>query len=113
MQSSILTLSNGFLGIDNRVMKSESGFSFAIASKPFDFIREFTFGTTLMADRPDKTRSSCRRNLSSMSLLKTFRDCGLHLEKRVVGNSGAVKKSHHFHDCVLHRLVPPDWVPVV
>ena len=79
----------------------------------FDFNREFTFGTTLMADRPDKTRSSCRRILSSMSLLKTFTDCGLHLEKRIVGNSGAVKKSDHFHDCVLHRLVPPDWVPVV
>ena len=34
---SILTLSNAFLGIDNREMKSESGFSFAIASKPFPF----------------------------------------------------------------------------
>ena len=33
---SILTLSNAFLGIDNREMKSESGFSFAIASQPFD-----------------------------------------------------------------------------
>ena len=32
---SILTLSNAFLGIDNREMKSESGFSFAIASKLF------------------------------------------------------------------------------
>ena len=32
---SILTLSNAFLGIDNREMKSESGFSFAIASQPF------------------------------------------------------------------------------
>ena len=31
---SILTLSNAFLGIDNREMKSESGFSFAIASQP-------------------------------------------------------------------------------
>ena len=34
---SILTLSNAFLGIDNREMKSESGFSFAIASQPFKF----------------------------------------------------------------------------
>ena len=34
---SILTLSNGFLGIDNRATKSESGFSFAIASQPFKF----------------------------------------------------------------------------
>ena len=33
---SILTLSNAFLGIDNREMKSESGFSFAIASQPFE-----------------------------------------------------------------------------
>ena len=33
---SILTLSNTFLGIDNREMKSESGFSFAIASQPFE-----------------------------------------------------------------------------
>ena len=32
---SILTLSNAFLGIDNREMKSESGFSFAIASQLF------------------------------------------------------------------------------
>ena len=32
---SILTLSNAFLGIDNREMKSESGSSFAIASQPF------------------------------------------------------------------------------
>ena len=32
---SILTLSNAFLGIDNREMKSESGFSFVIASQPF------------------------------------------------------------------------------
>ena len=32
---SILTLSNAFLGIDNREMKSESGVSFAIASQPF------------------------------------------------------------------------------
>ena len=32
---SILTLSNSFVGIDNREMKSESGFSFAIASQPF------------------------------------------------------------------------------
>ena len=32
---SILTLSNAFLGIDNREMKSGSGFSFAIASQPF------------------------------------------------------------------------------
>ena len=31
----ILTLSNAFIGIDNREMKSESGFSFAIASQPF------------------------------------------------------------------------------
>ena len=31
---SILTMSNAFLGIDNREMKSESGFSFAIASQP-------------------------------------------------------------------------------
>ena len=31
---SILTLSNAFLGIDNREMKSENGFSFAIASQP-------------------------------------------------------------------------------
>ena len=31
---SILTLSNAFLGIDNREMKSESGFSFALASQP-------------------------------------------------------------------------------
>ena len=30
-----LTLSNAFIGIDNREMKSESGFSFAIASQPF------------------------------------------------------------------------------
>ena len=33
---SILTLSNASLGIDNREMKSESGFSFAIASQPFE-----------------------------------------------------------------------------
>ena len=32
---SILTLTNAFLGIDNREMKSESGFSFAIASQLF------------------------------------------------------------------------------
>ena len=32
---SCLTLSNAFLGIDNREMKSESGFSFAMASQPF------------------------------------------------------------------------------
>ena len=32
---SILELSNAFLGINNREMKSESGFSFAIASQPF------------------------------------------------------------------------------
>ena len=31
---SILLLSNAFLGIDNREMKSESGFSFVIASQP-------------------------------------------------------------------------------
>ena len=31
---SILTMSNAFLGIDNREMKSESGFSFAITSQP-------------------------------------------------------------------------------
>ena len=31
---SILTLSNAFLSIDNRELKSESGFSFAIASQP-------------------------------------------------------------------------------
>ena len=34
---SILTLPNAFLGIDNREMESESGFSFAIASQPFPF----------------------------------------------------------------------------
>ena len=33
----ILTLSNAFLGIDNREMKSESGFSFAIASQPLQY----------------------------------------------------------------------------
>ena len=33
---SILTLSNAFLGIDNREMKSESGFSLAMASQPFE-----------------------------------------------------------------------------
>ena len=33
----ILTLSNAFIGIDNREMKSESGFSFVIASQPFKF----------------------------------------------------------------------------
>ena len=32
---SILTLSNAFLGIDNREMKNESGFSLAMASQPF------------------------------------------------------------------------------
>ena len=32
----ILTLSNAFLGIDNREMKSESGFSFAVASQPLE-----------------------------------------------------------------------------
>ena len=32
---SILTLSSAFLSINNREMKSESGFSFAMASKPF------------------------------------------------------------------------------
>ena len=32
----ILTLSNAFLSIDNRELKSESGFSFAMASQPFD-----------------------------------------------------------------------------
>ena len=31
----ILTLSSAFLSINNREMKSESGFSFAIASQPF------------------------------------------------------------------------------
>ena len=31
---SILALSNAFLSINNRKMKSESGFSFAMASKP-------------------------------------------------------------------------------
>ena len=31
----ILTLSSAFLSINNREMKSESGFSFAMASKPF------------------------------------------------------------------------------
>ena len=34
---SFLTLSNAFLSINNREMKSESGFSFAMASKPFHF----------------------------------------------------------------------------
>ena len=34
---SILTLSNAFLGIDNRETKSESGFSFAIASQPLKY----------------------------------------------------------------------------
>ena len=34
----ILTLSNAFLGIDNREKKSESGFSFAIASQPFVWV---------------------------------------------------------------------------
>ena len=33
---SILALSNAFLGIDNREMKSECGFSFAIASQPLE-----------------------------------------------------------------------------
>ena len=33
----ILTLSSAFLSINNREMKSESGFSFAMASKPFHF----------------------------------------------------------------------------
>ena len=33
---SISTLSNTFLGIDNREMKSESGFSFAIATQPLN-----------------------------------------------------------------------------
>ena len=37
----ILTLTNAFLGIGNREMKSESGFSFAIASQPF----QNTWGT--------------------------------------------------------------------
>ena len=32
---SILTLSSAFLSIDNIEMKSESGFSFAMASQPF------------------------------------------------------------------------------
>ena len=32
---SILTLSSAFLSINNREMKSESGFSFAMASQPF------------------------------------------------------------------------------
>ena len=40
-----LTLSNAFIGIDNREMKSESGFSFAIASQPLQktvsFIQQF------------------------------------------------------------------------
>ena len=31
----ILTLSSAFLSINNREMKSESGFSFAMASQPF------------------------------------------------------------------------------
>ena len=35
---SILTLTNAFLGIDNREMKSESCFSFAIASQPLKAI---------------------------------------------------------------------------
>ena len=34
--SSILTLSSAFLSINNREIKSESGFSFAMASQPFE-----------------------------------------------------------------------------
>ena len=34
--SSILTLSAAFLSINNREMKSESGFSLAMASQPFE-----------------------------------------------------------------------------
>ena len=39
----ILTLSNASIGIDNREMKSESGFSFAIASQPFEVKPWHTF----------------------------------------------------------------------
>ena len=35
-----LTLSNAFIGIDNREMKSESGFSFAIASQPLQKVEQ-------------------------------------------------------------------------
>ena len=38
---SILTLSSAFLSINNREMKSESGFSFAMASKPFPCIYKY------------------------------------------------------------------------
>ena len=36
---SILTLSNAFLGIHNREMKKENGFSLAMASQPFQKIQ--------------------------------------------------------------------------
>ena len=35
----ILPLSRAFLSINNREMKSESGFSFAMASQPFEFVK--------------------------------------------------------------------------
>ena len=37
---SILTLSNAFLSIDNRELKSESGFSCAMASQPFQLFKD-------------------------------------------------------------------------
>ena len=37
---SILTLSSAFLSIDNIEMKSESGFSFAMASQPFQNVNK-------------------------------------------------------------------------
>ena len=39
--SSILTLSNAFLSINNREGKSDSGFSLAMASQPFGFVGRF------------------------------------------------------------------------
>ena len=39
----ILTLSNAFFSINNREMKSESGFSLAMASQPFRFLYYFFF----------------------------------------------------------------------
>ena len=44
----ILTLSSAFLSIDNIEMKSESGFSFAMASQPFSNISEIAYFRLLL-----------------------------------------------------------------
>ena len=61
---SILTLSNAFLGIDNREMKSESGFSFAIASQPLRYILHL-FSWNLIVWRSDSW-SNLLANLNNL-----------------------------------------------